>query len=67
MFSLGAGPNPKRSRSSGVGCPVALFHATAETGTTVITVPSESAEEDAAQQEKSKGLPEVDLAKAEEL
>src|SRR5215471_15964754 len=46
--------------------PAALFHATAETGATVITVPSQSAEQDAAQQQKSQGLPEIDLAEAEE-
>ena len=31
--------------------PVALSHATAETGATVVTVPSQSAEQDAAQQQ----------------
>jgi len=46
--------------------PAALFHATAETGVPVITVPSQSAEQDAAQQQKSQGLPEINLAEAEE-
>src|SRR5271167_2506085 len=43
----------------------ALFHATAETGATG-TVPSKSAEKDPAQRQKSKRLPESDLAPAEE-
>ena len=43
----------------------ALFHATAETGATG-SVPSKSAEEDPAQRQKSKRLPEGDLAPAEE-
>src|SRR2546425_3171244 len=45
--------------------PPALFHATAETGATG-TVPSKSAEEDAAQRQDPKRLPEGNLAPAEE-
>ena len=43
----------------------ALFHATAEIGATG-TVPSKSAEENPAQRQKSKRLPEGNLAPAEE-
>src|SRR6266852_1252958 len=45
--------------------PPALFHATAETGATG-TVPSKSAEEDAAERKDPKRLPEGKLAPAEE-
>src|SRR5713226_1053276 len=46
----------------------ALFHATAEIGTTGTagTVPSQSAEEDPTESQQSESLPEGDLAPAEE-